>query len=975
MPAAIHSISRPQLRSLLAKLLTADSSLDAFVIDYFPSVSRRLTQTMDRVAKVNVLMEQAEPDEILFQLRRHVGDAEVSAALELELDFAVSYGESAPTDVEPRIDVARVFVAYATADREAYALLRKHLAPLDRAGAIVVRSAEDVPLGEEVLPAIERMLVESDIFIILMSPDLFGSDGMSRDVNRMLARARAGEAALFPVLLRPVDLESSAFSGMVILPRDGRPIAARRDQDEAWVEVTRELRSAVQYRARPQRQGSLTTESMAVAAAAPAPQPRQVFQIGDIFRTTSQPNLTFVEPQQLTELTVYLDIMGQGLVVEGPSGVGKTTAVRRALKDTAANTLPQHWVRSKEASQIQALDRALEEGFTGHLIVDDFHYLDSARQGRLADQIKSLADQGRSDAKITLIGINPVGISLTQGFPDLVGRFKRVTMKRQPTEKVAELVRKGELAANVIFLRRDEFVREARGSFYTAQLLCFTACVREGVTKTVVAGTEKVIQGGPADLRESVIDDLRNKYHEALTTFASYDEATPPRGACLILLWLLSQERFDFVTLFDASNEFPELAPAFAWLKSGRLAEHFLKRPELAKLLHYDDRSGVLSAEDPQLDFYLRNLAWPWFAQMTGHRNLRFDADGRPSLRHDVVGAVTATGAGSAAISGFVAAGSGATGTLTTTPATVAAPPSEGIAPVPTALREALAAGRVIPFVGAGVSMAVIDTNAPGNRLFPSWAGLLEKAALRLETDGAAGDAMAVRGALLKKIPNYLDAARDARDGLGAIWFTILRKALDPPRQRAVDSSLALSRAIWQLGSKLLVTTNYDRVLHWTCPDRDDLRYWDIQAPAELVQLLQDGLDYPTIWHLHGYIGNAVDLILTPDGYSRLYPNATTDEDYYRAALTSLRILLASRTFLFIGFSFDDSAFGDQLRWLTETFSGAAGPHYVLVREADREKMRAKLTGLPLEVLPYADHGQPLINRLAQLAALVPQAR
>jgi diguanylate cyclase (GGDEF)-like protein len=299
---------------------------------------------------------------------------------------------------------------------------------------------------------------------------------------------------------------------------------------------------------------------------------------------------------------------------------------------------------------------------------------------------------------------------------------------------------------------------------------------------------------------------------------------------------------------------------------------------------------------------------------------------------------------------------------------TVAAPVT-----IPAALREALSHRRVIPFVGAGASMAVMDATRPGTRLFPSWGALLGLVAQRLDEEGLGGNAMAVRGLLSSKVPNYLDAARAAREGLGPIWYKVLGEALDPPRSRALEQSLALPRAIWEFGSKLVVTTNYDRVLHWTCPEQHDLRSWNIQAPAEFVKLLRNDLDYPTIWHLHGTIENAADLILTPDGYSRLYSANDAGGAHYEAALTSLRVLLASHTLLFVGFSFEDATFGAQLRWLEETFRGAGGPHYVLVREVDLDRMRARLQGLPLEFLPYTEHGEPLVARVRELAAVYQQ--
>jgi len=39
---------------------------------------------------------------------------------------------------------------------------------------------------------------------------------------------------------------------------------------------------------------------------------------------------------------------------------------------------------------------------------------------------------------------------------------------------------------------------------------------------------------------------------------------------------------------------------------------------EIAKLIHFDETTKVLSVEDPQLVFYLRNLDWPEFVRRTG---------------------------------------------------------------------------------------------------------------------------------------------------------------------------------------------------------------------------------------------------------------------------------------------------------------------------------------------------------------------
>ena len=291
---------------------------------------------------------------------------------------------------------------------------------------------------------------------------------------------------------------------------------------------------------------------------------------------------------------------------------------------------------------------------------------------------------------------------------------------------------------------------------------------------------------------------------------------------------------------------------------------------------------------------------------------------------------------------------------------------------IPRKLEERLRSNKVIPFIGAGVSMAVKEKET-GKRLFPSWKELLERAADRLDAEQKANYASLVRSLLHIDNPDYLDAARRARQALGPIWFDFLKEQLDYPRGRVEDESLKPAEATWKLGSQLLITTNYDRVLYWSCPQRDDLSIWDIQAPAEQSAALSEGVKHPTVWHLHGYIKNAANLILTPDGYNRLYPEAGVDEPQYQAALSTLKSLMSSHTFLFIGFSLDDYYFGVQLRGIAEVFQNTSGSHYVLAQASERDRIRS--LNLPVELITFEDFEEPLLNLLAELGEIAADAQ
>jgi hypothetical protein len=284
----------------------------------------------------------------------------------------------------------------------------------------------------------------------------------------------------------------------------------------------------------------------------------------------------------------------------------------------------------------------------------------------------------------------------------------------------------------------------------------------------------------------------------------------------------------------------------------------------------------------------------------------------------------------------------------------------------PGTLVERLRTQKLIPFVGAGVSMAVRckRTKKP---LFPSWRELLVEAAARLDREKKQREANLVRAFLDLDTPDYMEAARYAEKALGPIWLDFLRGQFNHTKAKAEKSSLELARACWDLNCSLVITTNYDRVLRWTCPEAGDVSVWNIQSPYEQGSFARNGSERSVIWHLHGNIEEPDRIILTPDSYRRLYPQGKEEtESQLGAAILTLRSLLTSHSLLFVGFSLDDEAFGLQLRAVCELFAGSTGPHYALIHRRKAESVR--IPGV--EVIPFEDYGQPLVDTLRALRRL-----
>ena len=474
------------------------------------------------------------------------------------------------------------------------------------------------------LVLIDRYDLGDGIAVFLVSPAALESEHWHR-LLKSASRDRRTRTVL--ALVRPVSMKDLPEEArhLVVLPKDGAPIVTRRDREEALLEVIQAVQEMAALRPAATHRG---THHGRV---------KDVLSINDIFRLNGPPTVTFVEPPRFGELQLELRTMGTGLIVEGPSKTGKSTAIHKAMDAHGVAAQDQLWWAGQSLPGFDEFQRVLDELRCSDqprwLFIDDFHYVEDRRYLQaLAFAMKALADQSRSNAKVTLVGINPLGASLVQTMPDLAGRFRIMHVDReQDWERgglITELIVLGERAANIRFLRRDEFVVAAGGSFFIAQLLCNRAAVQAGVYETQARTVE--IERGPADVIASIRDELAARYRGPMLHFAAFDAQPPPRGAGLSLLWLLARNPEGFASLKEARLRFPSLGPAFDWFLQSNLSRCFEEYPELRGLLYFNRSTGTLTMEDPQLKFYLRALDWTEFGEASGHGHVEFHPSDGP---------------------------------------------------------------------------------------------------------------------------------------------------------------------------------------------------------------------------------------------------------------------------------------------------------------------------------------------------------
>lgn len=283
---------------------------------------------------------------------------------------------------------------------------------------------------------------------------------------------------------------------------------------------------------------------------------------------------------------------------------------------------------------------------------------------------------------------------------------------------------------------------------------------------------------------------------------------------------------------------------------------------------------------------------------------------------------------------------------------------------IPEPLIKALIDKTVVPFIGAGVSRAVEkkekDLTKDFNPLFPNWKEFLDYSVEKLKSKKEFDEAEDIEKILSLKQPMYLEVARRASKTLGeTLWHQMLKAKLDRKKSDANEDSLKLPKLVWELGSNLLITTNVDRVLQWTCPNSAEFRPLDLEN-YELGKLQKEKeVEYPTVLYLHGRIHSLKNVVFTPEQYKGFYEDGNN-----QAKLQTLVNTLTKFTTLFIGFSLDDEYFLRQLNKIDDIYDGGADSFYFLLPEGEENN-----PNIPeyVEKITYAHHGKPLLDLIERM--------
>nr|MCH9789570.1 SIR2 family protein [Planctomycetota bacterium] len=217
-------------------------------------------------------------------------------------------------------------------------------------------------------------------------------------------------------------------------------------------------------------------------------------------------------------------------------------------------------------------------------------------------------------------------------------------------------------------------------------------------------------------------------------------------------------------------------------------------------------------------------------------------------------------------------------------------------------LTEAISKGNAVVYVGSGASIAAD---------LPDWPRFLEE----LEIEARAyslNAAINIKKRICKG--DYLVAAEMLQNVFGNKLQDVTHRIFGK-----VSVPTPIHRAIASIPFSLAVTTNYDSLLETAYGFSVPRLTW--QNPHDVLQNVRSGIF--CVLKLHGDYAVRKSVVLTRSHYREL-------QQVNNAVLNSLRMFLATHTFLFVGVSFSDP---DLLALMDEAkalYGDVFGPHYAI---------------------------------------------
>jgi len=234
-----------------------------------------------------------------------------------------------------------VFFSYSHVDEKLKDELIKQLSMLKNQGVIAAWHDRKITAGREFEGEISQHLNSALVILLLISADFLASSYCyDVEMKRAMERHAKGEARVIPVFLRACDWKGAPFAKLLGLPTDAKPVTSWANRDEAFTNVARGVRRAVE---------DMPAKAAPVVRAAGLPA---------IWNVPHRRNINFTGREALlADLRQALTSGGHAALtqaIHGLGGVGKTQLAVEYAYRHAGGYDAVWWVRAEEPATLAA---------------------------------------------------------------------------------------------------------------------------------------------------------------------------------------------------------------------------------------------------------------------------------------------------------------------------------------------------------------------------------------------------------------------------------------------------------------------------------------------------------------------------------------------------------------------------------------------------------------------------------------------
>ena len=153
-----------------------------------------------------------------------------------------------------------IFYSYSHKDESLRDALETHLSILSKKGLIEQWHDRRIIPGQEWKMEIDKNIEKAEVILLLVSPDFMSSDYCyGKELTRAIGKHEENQSIVIPVIIRPVDWSDAPFAKLQALPKDALAVTSWSNPDEAWLNVAKGIREAIEQIAKiKQRHGEFT---------------------------------------------------------------------------------------------------------------------------------------------------------------------------------------------------------------------------------------------------------------------------------------------------------------------------------------------------------------------------------------------------------------------------------------------------------------------------------------------------------------------------------------------------------------------------------------------------------------------------------------------------------------------------------------------------------------------------------------------